>query len=212
MVSKVKPLSAHPPAPQERIVQVAERVFLRFGFSRISMDDLARELGMSKKTLYAHFLSKDALVVSMLEYRTGTIERDLRAVVESSKSFAEKFRDLAQLIQARAAEVGPVFLDDIRRFSPAGFEVIERFRARVIPLFLGRLLDEGVREGLIDDRIPRPLLIRMVVLSIQGIVRPEVVAELKIHPASALDHIITVVFGGILTAKGRRARQQWASL
>jgi len=52
---------------------------------------------------------------------------------------------------------------------------------------------------------------RMVVLSIQGIVRPDVVAELKIHPAVALDHILTIIFSGILTAKGRRARKQLTS-
>ena len=43
-----------------RIVRVAERIFLRSGFSRVLMDDLARELGMSKKTLYAHLASKEA--------------------------------------------------------------------------------------------------------------------------------------------------------
>ncbi len=49
-----------------RIVGVAERIFLRSGFSRVLMDDLARELGMSKKTLYAHFASKEALLRAVL--------------------------------------------------------------------------------------------------------------------------------------------------
>lgn len=187
-------------------MDAAERIFLQAGFSRVSMDDLATELGMSKKTLYAHFSGKDALVRAMLERRVAMMEENLKAIVESSGSFVEKFRELAHLLQCRISEVSPAFLEDIRRFSPEGYGVIERFRARAIPVYFGRIIDEGMREGYLEDVAPRPVLIRMVVLSIQGIVRPDVVAELKIHPSAALDHILSIIFGGILTAKGRRAR------
>jgi AcrR family transcriptional regulator len=212
IVSRVNNLPVERSAPQARIIQVAERIFLRSGFSRVSMDDLARELGMSKKTLYAHFPTKDTLVVAMIECRMEVIEAGLKAVVESTKSFSEKFRDMAQFIQLRVSEVSPAFLEDIRRFSPSGFEVVERFRARVIPLCFGRIIDEGIKEGYIEESVPRELLLRMVVLSIQGIVRPEVVMELKIHPANALDHILGIVFNGILTAKGRKSRRSLGNL
>ncbi len=189
-----------------RIVAAAERMFLASGFSRVSMDDLAAELGMSKKTVYAHFAGKEELVRAMLERRVSLIEDTLKEIVGSSGSFLEKFRDLAQLLQARTSEVSPAFLEDIRRFSPDGYEIIERFRARAIPVYFGSLVDEGMREGYLADVVPRAVLIRMLVLSIQGIVRPDVVAELKIHPSAALDHILSVIFRGILTTKGRRAR------
>lgn len=189
-------------------MQAAERLFLRMGFSRISMDDLAKDLGMSKKTLYAHFASKEALVVAMLEYRTAGIESRLNEIVNAPSPFVEKFSELALFVQSKTGEISPAFLDDIRRFSPAGFQVIERFRARVIPLCFGRLIEEGVREGYVEESAPRDLLIRMVVLSIQGIVRPEVVSDLKVHPAAALDHILNIIFGGVLTTKGRKARRQ----
>lgn len=193
------------PETETRIVAAAERIFLQAGFSRISMDDLAADLGMSKKTLYAHFSSKDALVQAMLERRVAVIEESLKTIVGSSGSFIEKFRELAHLLQTRIGEVSPAFLEDIRRFSPEGYGIVERFRARAIPVYFGRIIDEGIREGYLADVAPRPVLIRMVVLSIQGIVRPDVVAELKIHPSAALDHILTIIFGGILTTKGRKA-------
>lgn len=198
-------------ATKARIVGVAERMFLSSGFSRVSMDDLAKELGMSKKTLYAHFTGKEVLVRAILEHRTAAIEEKLQEIVESATPFAEKFRDLAQLLQAKIGEVSPAFLEDIRRFSPEGYGVIERFRARAIPRYFGRIIDDGIRAGYLEDTVPRELLIRMVLLSIQGIVRPDVVAELKLHPSVVLDHILTIIFSGILTAKGRRARKQLQS-
>jgi hypothetical protein len=47
----------------------------------------------------------------------------------------------------------------------------------------------------------------MLVLSIQGIIRPEAVEELRLHPREALDHILSITFDGILTPKGRKARR-----
>ena len=51
---------------QEEIYEVAERMFMKYGVKRISMDDLARELGMSKKTLYQYFENKEDLVKKTL--------------------------------------------------------------------------------------------------------------------------------------------------
>ena len=197
------------PETEARIVKVAERIFLQSGFSRVSMDDLAKELGMSKKTLYAYFAGKDDLVRAVLEHRTEIMGENLRALVEAPQPFVEKFRAVAHLLQTKISEVSPAFLEDIRRFSPEGYGIIERFRARAIPLYFGRIIDEGIREGYLEDSVPRELLLRMVVISIQGIIRPDVVAELRLHPSAVLDHILTIIFSGILTAKGRRVRKQF---
>ena len=56
-------------------------------------------------------------------------------------------------------------------------------------------------------QVNRELLIRMLVLSIQGIIRPETVEELHLRPREALEHILAILFDGILTPTGRRARR-----
>lgn len=188
-----------------RIVRTAEREFLRSGFSRVLMDDLAHELGMSKKTLYAHFAGKEALLRAVLEHRVLEIDRGLSALVTSGAAFPRKFRDVAQFVQNRMAEVSPVFLADIRRHAPECFAVVEEFRGRAIPRYFGQLIDEGVRAGCLDSGVDRDLLIRMLALSIQGIIRPEVVGDLRMHPSAALDQILGIVFHGILTPQGRRS-------
>jgi hypothetical protein len=81
---------------------------------------------------------------------------------------------------------------------------VEKFRDRIIPLYFGRLFDEGVKGGYLESGLPRELLIRMLVHSIQGIMRPEVVAELRLHPAAALDQILSLLLRGILTPSGRK--------
>jgi AcrR family transcriptional regulator len=188
-------------------VATAERVFLRSGFSRVLMDDLARELGMSKKTLYSHFESKEELLRAVLVRRTGEVDRGLEAIVSAKESFPAKLGHLAGFLQSKVAEVSPVFLEDIRRYAPECFRVVEEFRGRAIPRYFGRLFEEGIRTGHVRKQVNRELLIRMLVLSIQGIIRPEAVEELRLRPREALDHILAILFDGILTPTGRRARR-----
>ena len=161
-----------PGGVRDRIVATAERIFFLSGFSRVLMDDLARELGMSKKTLYSHFASKEELLRAVLVHRTREVEQGLEAIVSTKESFPLKLGHLARFLQSKVAEVSPVFLEDIRRYAPECFQVVEEFRARAIPRYFGRLFEEGIRTGHVRRQVNRELLIRMLVLSIQGIIRP----------------------------------------
>lgn len=169
------------------------------------MDDLAREAGMSKKTLYVHFTSKEELLQAVLERRTGEVEEQLRMIVNSTDPFPKKFRHLAHFVHEKLSAISPRFLDDIRRHAPECFRIVEEFRGRAIPLYFGRLFDEGVKGGYLEAGIPRELIIRMLLHSIQGVVRPEVMNELRMHPAAGLDHILSILLRGILTPAGRKA-------
>lgn len=194
-------------SPAQRITEAAERTFLRSGFSQVLMDDLARELGMSKKTLYAHFPGKEALVRAVLRHRIAGVDAAMREIVESGAAFREKMGRLTHLLQTRMGEVSPVFIADIRRHAPECFRIIEEFRARAIPLYFGRLLEDGVRAGHLRGDVDRELLVRVLVISIQGIIRPDVIGELRLHPRAAVEGILDIVFQGILTPRGRRSRK-----
>ncbi|CAN5424336.1 TetR/AcrR family transcriptional regulator [soil metagenome] len=200
----MKPSS--PSTDRLRIVQVAESIFLSKGFSRVLMDDLATELGMSKKTLYRHFDSKEALLRAVLKNRIATGEVVLREIVAVKEAFPVKMRKLVHFVHGKISESGPMFMEDIRRYAPGCFEIIEEFRARAIPVYFGTILDEGIAEGYLRPDLQRDLLIRMLVLSIQGIVRPGVVEQLHLLPTEALDGILSIVFRGAFTAEGRRLR------
>jgi AcrR family transcriptional regulator len=69
------------PEVRQRILRAAETLFLTHGFSRITMDELAGELGMSKKTLYAHFAGKEDLFRAVADRFVGELRADLTAIV-----------------------------------------------------------------------------------------------------------------------------------
>ena len=90
------------------------------------MDDLAAELRMSKKTLYACFPSKSSLVEAVLKDKFHEVEADLsRLASERSFDMEEAIRRFLQRVQAHTAEIHPSFVRDLGRESPDLFWVVE---------------------------------------------------------------------------------------
>src|SRR5215469_9467560 len=108
--------------PRERIVAGARRHFFANGFRGVTMDDLAAELGMSKKTLYAHFPSKTALLEAVILVKFRDIEATLsRVTSECANDFAGALRELLAAIQQHTGEIQPSFLRDLQRETPEMF-------------------------------------------------------------------------------------------
>jgi len=136
--------SAAEPGVRARIVDAARRQFLAHGFRGVTMDDLAAQLGMSKKTLYAHFTSKTVLVEAVLQAKFQEVETDLTAIAaEYSTDFVAQLRGLLACLQRHTAEVQPPFVRDVGRDAPEAFRLIERRRRELIERHFGKLLTAG---------------------------------------------------------------------
>src|SRR6266478_10209273 len=82
-------------AGRQRIVEAARAHFFSHGFRSVSMDDLAEELAISKKTLYAHFQSKTALLEAVLADKFASVEAKLEGItLEHPHDFPAALREL----------------------------------------------------------------------------------------------------------------------
>jgi AcrR family transcriptional regulator len=192
---------------RERIVAEARRQYFAHGFRGVTMDDLAERLGMSKKTLYAAFADKAALLDAVVQDKVRTIEEDLEQLV--GKSAADPLEALAEVLaclQRHMAEIQPAFLRDLERLAPETFELVKRRRADVIQRYFGKLLDRGRRAGVIRADIPLPVVMEILLGAVQGLMTPPKIAELGLTPKSGISAIITVIFEGLITRKTRSKR------
>nr|MDQ3625420.1 TetR/AcrR family transcriptional regulator [Verrucomicrobiota bacterium] len=116
-------------AVEQRIVSEARRHFLAHGFRGVTMDDLAAELGMSKKTLYAHFASKGAVLAAVIEDKLRTVEADLHRITsERSSDFLAALRQLLACLRRHSEELQPPFLRDMAREAPHLFQLVQTRR------------------------------------------------------------------------------------
>src|SRR6059036_18414 len=193
-------------ASRQLIVEAARAHFFSHGFRSVTMDNLADELGISKKTLYAHFPSKIALLEAVLADKFAGVEAKLKEVTRAHlHDFSTALPDLLSTTQRELDEIKPPFVRDMRQKAPHVFKMIERRRAALIERFFGKLFIEGQRTGMVRKDIPVKLMIEILLAMVQAIMNPPKMEELGMMPREGFAGILKIVLEGALTGKGRKA-------
>jgi AcrR family transcriptional regulator len=213
---KTKKLSLSPVKPagspigsafHHRIIKESRRHFFAHGFRNVTMDDLAHEMAMSKKTLYACFPSKTALVEAVIVDKFKNVDADLSRITSTSSSDClGALRRLLECVQGHMEEIRPPFLRDIRRETPDLFAVVEGRRRGLIQRHFGKVFLEGRRAGLIRRDIPPKLAIEIVLGAVQAVMNPSKMEELGLTPKSGFTAIMRVVLEGLTTERVRSSR------
>jgi AcrR family transcriptional regulator len=195
--------TARPPAGGEvarrRIVAGARTYFFAHGFRGVTMDDLAAELGMSKKTLYAHFSSKMALLEAVMADKFSHVEADLaRVTAENPSDFPARLQALLACMRSHTDEIGVAYIRDVRREAPELFAQVQARRRELIQRFFGKLLQDGRKAGMIRKDIPATMMIEMLLGAVDSVVNPAKMEELGSTPKEAFYQIITIFLEGVV--------------
>ena len=170
------------------------------------MDDLAEELGVSKKTLYAHFPGKFDLLEAVLAAKLAAVEATLKQVTRSHPSdFPATLRELLASTHRELDEIKPPFVRDTRQKAPDVFKVVERRRAAIIQRYFGKFFIEGQRAGMVRKDVPANLIIEILLAMVQSIMNPPKMEELGMMPKEGFSGILKIILEGALTSKGRKA-------
>ena len=186
-----------------RILAIARDHFMRLGFKNVTMDDLASEIGISKKTVYVHFTSKSALVKGVLTQKLDEAEQELGSVIaEHSGDFVGSLHQLSVHLQRHAGEVQPVFVRDLSREEPALAEYLVARRRKVIEETFVKLLACGRETGQVRDDIPIEFLVEVLLAVLETIAVPKNLANRDLSLTECLNRILSTFLHGILTGKG----------
>jgi AcrR family transcriptional regulator len=192
-------------ATRQRILRQARVEFFATGYSRLTMDALAAELGMSKKTLYVHFSGKDEIVAAIVDDLATEIRTEADALLrERHLTFAEKLRGFVETLLQRLGSLSPHTVRDLQRFAPQLYEKVEEVRGKTIPYIFGRFVEQGQSAGLIHDRLPPGFAIDFFLHAMQGMMRPATLDRLQLAPREVIASGIDLFFSGLLTPTGRK--------
>jgi AcrR family transcriptional regulator len=194
----------------ERIVLAARAHFFAHGFRGVTMDDLAAELGMSKKTLYSQFPSKTELLRAVLLAKFRSVETDLEAVVtDSADDASAALHRLLACMQRHTAEIQPPFVRDIRRETPELFQLIEERRRDMIQHYFGKIFDQGRKAGIVRKDLSSELIVEILLGAVQAVMNPAKIEHLGLEPKTGYGAIVSVILDGVMTEKGRSKSADW---
>ncbi len=154
---------------------------------------------MSKKTLYAHFPSKTALLETVIADKLRSVEAGLKAVPGTrAADFPARLHGMLAAMREQADEIQPAFIRDVRREAPELFALVQEGRRKLIRHHFEKLLKDGCKTGAIRRDIPVELMIEMLIAAVDAIINPVRMGELGLTPRTGFAHIISVFLEGAL--------------
>jgi len=205
VVSKVSIVRPDPGSTlRPRILEAARELFLSRGFIRVTADDIAESLGISKATLYKEFPSKEEILRGVVRSIMAEIIARIDAIMKNDAlSFVERLLALFTFVGGRISQFGPIFLKDIQKSAPDVWTEIEAFRRDRLLTNFNVILAAGHKQGLFRGDIDEDLLLRMFLKLVEEFVTPTELIRSGRSPAETFESVIKVFFQGILTDKGR---------
>ena len=191
-------------AVRERIIHAARDRFLTLGFSKVTMDELAFDLGMSKRTLYRHFPGKRELLRHSMLAQVERVSIGLERIMGRDSTSMERLSRVLVMLHEELPGPSGRALADIRRNAPDIWEEVDRRRVEVVRGHFRRLIEDGRAEGTVRQDIDPDLFLLILVTLIQRLVNPETLVRLPLTAPQLLEEIIRLLSIGILTDTGRR--------
>jgi AcrR family transcriptional regulator len=188
----------------ERILLFASEQFMRLGFSKVTIEEIASGLGMSKKTVYKFFPSKEDLLKAGIRFLLQGIARRIDEIISSPKSVTEKLADIMMLIGRQVGKISRLNTMNLHKVAPDVWKEIETFRRDQILSKMGRLIAQGHREKVIREELNEHVLTLMLIHSVQGIITPDVLAQAPFSAEEAFKTVMKTIFEGALTDEGRK--------
>ena len=188
---------------QTKIVELTEDKFFKEGFYKTTMDEVASELKMSKKTIYKFFPSKDDLVTAIARHFMDALKSKIVPALNSDKNAIEKLAELNHILAKVSTKISTNRMDEIKQHLPKLWDEIDAFRTKMMFLNITKVIDQGKAEGLFID-YPTPIIMNTLVSSIRAIVNPEFILNNNFSISEAALNVFKVVIGGIVTEKGRK--------
>jgi len=188
---------------KHKILLFASEKFFKDGFNKVSMDELAKEMKISKKTIYKHFSSKSEIIEATVESLQITLRSTLQQITKQDSSSIEKLMQMSHTLLNIAFRVSDKWLSDLRLYSPDLWNNIEEFRTKTFMSTFGNILDQGKKEGLIIDR-PNIIVLTVMFGGIRSVINPDFLLNNKFSATEAGKICLDIVISGILTEEGRK--------
>lgn len=133
---------------QEKWLKRVEEMFLRYGIKSITMDDVARELGISKKTLYTFVESKDNLVKKVLENHINKEKEMCSWMFKQAQNALEEMFVVMEMNAQQMAQMTTNIVYDLQKYHHDAWEMMENFQKGFLYQVVRANLERGVHEGL----------------------------------------------------------------
>lgn len=189
---------------KERILGAAAEMFSRYGIKSVTMDDIAKRLSISKKTIYQFFSDKDEIVHTLFEQQFAVDCAEFEQIAASAANVVEEVFGHMKKLHRKFSGANPNLFYDLRKYHPRAWELVTKFRQEAGVAMVEKALEKGKKDGFVRPDCNSKILARLRMEEIEmgfnaDIFPPDQHAILDVQIAM-VEHFLY----GVCTLKGHK--------
>lgn len=189
---------------KERILKETRELFFRYGIKSITMDDVAKHLSISKKTIYQFFKDKDDLVATVAKSHMDETEKIVKEIAISAADPIDEVLKISEHIKQSFQNLGSSVLYDIEKFHPKAWKLFLEHKEQCIHSCLVENLHKGIEKGLYRPDLDVEIISRLRMEEIQMGFNPFLFPVQKFDLRKVQLQFIEHFLYGICTLKGHK--------
>ena len=189
---------------EEKILKGAEELFFKYGIRSVTMDDIAKHLGMSKKTIYQYYKEKDEIIHKLMLAHIKHDECTCRESFEQSSNIVEEVFNMMKNIHEIFGKVNPQLFYELQKYYPKTWKLFTDFKEGFILNLVEKSLEKGKKEGYVRPDVNVKILARLRMEEIEMAMSPSAFPPDKFKILDVQLTIVEHFLYGICTLRGHK--------
>lgn len=188
---------------KKQILETATELFLNQGFKSVTMDDIAQEMAISKKTIYSHFSNKEAIVAVVTDTIFEQVSHGIDCICDLKHNPIEEIYEIKKLVMhhMRNEKTSPWY--QLRKYYPKIYESIKKRQFNYMQECVVDNLNRGLKEELFRENIDVQFVARIYFVGVTGIKEDDLFPTSMFDPTELYESFLEYHLRGIVTPKGR---------
>jgi len=188
---------------EKELFEKVTHLFMRYGIKSMTMDEVARNLGISKKTLYLYVDNKKDLVKRMMELHIDCEQCNLQESFTECENAIDEMMTMSQKVSAQMKEMHPSILFDMKKYHPDAFQILLNHKDKFIRECIQLNLKDGIEQGLYRSNFNPEIVTNFYLFLVGSIMNPELNSKQEFNFYETHTEMMRYHIRGIASSKGR---------
>lgn len=187
---------------KKNILKRCELLFLRYGIKSVTMEDIAREIGISKKTLYQHFETKNKIIEQMVVEHFEAEQIIMATILNSATDAVDEILSIAQHVALELARLTATFIYDLQKYHRETWLILEKTSNEHIYGVIKKNIERGMQEGFYRTDLDADIIAKLYVAKSLCILDEQLFPINRYSKTVLYKQFIVYHLHGILAPKG----------
>ena len=195
----------------DTILQKAKNIFMRYGLRSVTMDDVCREMGISKKTLYQFVSDKSDLVKKSIEHEIAVDKSNVCKIHDMNLNAIEEMLQINITVGEKLKNLHPSLMFEMQKYYPAAWAVMSQYREGFIVKVILENIKKGQSEGLYRTDIHPEIISKLYATKVELLADPSMAGVVNFTPLQLFEENIKYHIRGISNNKGQELLEKYLS-